>query len=190
MKEQPRIGECMEATAVLLDAFTRVHDGLHRTLADCTEEELYKEPHPPIGWLAWRWNRVLDSNISRLGGQEQLWIANGWHAKFGMEPEPADFGRGLTHTREQVRAFHAASELLLAYHDVVFDRTKSYLANVTPQELSRELDEPQYTPLPTVGVRIVSLLENAISNMGQIGYLKAYHRVGGWFPSEMTSPTR
>ena len=182
----------MEATAaaVLMDGFTRVHDALHRALSDCTEDELYKEPHPPIGWLVWRLNRVIDSNISRLGGQEQLWIANGWHAKFGMEPEPADFGRGLTHTREQVLAFHASVDLLLAYHDIVFDRTQTYLTNVAAEELARELDEPQYTPLPTVAVRIMSLLENAMNNMGQIGYLKAYHRVGGWFPREMTSPTR
>ena len=177
------------AAGILLDGFTRVHDALHRALPYCTEEELYKEPHPPIGWLVWRFSRVIDSNISRLGGDEQLWIES-WAAKFGMAPEPADFGRGLTHTREQVLAFRAASELLLAYHDVAFERTQSYLSKVSPAELARELDEPQYTPLPTVAVRIMSVLENAMSDMGRIGYLKAYHRVGGWFPREMTSPTR
>jgi hypothetical protein len=182
----------VEATAaqVLLDGFTRVHDAIHRALPDCTDDELYKEPHPPIGWLTWRWNRVVDSNISRLNGQEQLWVADGWHAKFGMAPEPADFGRGLAHTRVQVLAFRADIDLLLAYHDAVFERTSAYLANVTAAELGRELDEPQYTPLPTVAVRVMSVLENAMNNMGQIGYLKAYHRVGGWYPSEMTSPTR
>ncbi len=182
----------MDATpnSVLLDGFTRVRDALQRTLPDCTEAELHAEPHPPIGWLAWRLTRIIDSNISRLSNQEQLWIANGWAAKFTMPPEPRDFGVGLAHTREQVVAFRATADLLLAYHDASFARTSNYLQAVTPGELGRELDEPQYTPLPTVAVRVMSLLENAMHNMGQIGYLKAYHRVGGWFPREMTSPTR
>ena len=44
----------MIANNILLDAFTRVHESLHRTLGDITPEELVKEPHPSIGWLAWR----------------------------------------------------------------------------------------------------------------------------------------
>ena len=42
----------MIAIDILLDAFTRVHESLHRTLGDITPEELVKEPHPSIGWLA------------------------------------------------------------------------------------------------------------------------------------------
>ena len=38
-------------------------------------------------------------------------------------------------------------------------------------------------PRPTVAVRLVSVLENAMTNEGQISYLKAYHRLGGWFPA-------
>ena len=52
----------MIANDLLLDAFTRVHESLHRTLGDITPEELAKEPHPPIGWLAWRISRVMDTN--------------------------------------------------------------------------------------------------------------------------------
>jgi hypothetical protein len=39
-----------------------------------------------------------------------------------------------------------------------------------------------FFPRPTVEVRLVSVLENAMTNEGQISYLKAYHRLGGWFP--------
>ena len=178
----------MVQTDILLDAFARVSESLHRTVADLTEEELTQEPHPPIGWLAWRLTRVMDSNVSRLSGREQLWIANGWAARFGMPPEPADFGRSATHTREQVRVFHASSELLLAYHDAAYERTKHYLETLSMEELSRQLDEPQYQPLPTVAVRLVSVLENAMTNQGQISYLKAYRRLGGWFPREAKDP--
>ena len=178
----------MSGQSILLDSFTRVHDTLNRTLSDLTDDELNREPHPSIGWLAWRLTRVQDSNMSRLGGKEQLWIGSGWAARFGMPPEPADFGRAAAHTREQVRAFKASKELLLAYHDATYDLTKAYLDAVPNAELDRELDEPQYQPLPTVAVRIVSVVENAMHNAGQISYLKAYHRLGGWFPREAADP--
>ena len=178
----------MAQTDVLLDGFTRVYESLHRTLADLTETELIQEPHPPIGWLAWRLTRVIDSNVSRLSGREQLWIADGWAARFGMPPLPADFGRSAAHTREQVRVFRASAELLLAYHDATYARMKGYLETLTAEDLARQLDEPRFQPLPTVAVRLVSVLENAMTNQGQISYLKAYHRFGGWFPQEAKDP--
>ncbi|NIO08276.1 MAG: hypothetical protein GTO40_09825, partial [Deltaproteobacteria bacterium] len=149
-----------------------------------TEEELTKEPHPPIGWLAWRLTRVMDNNVSRLSNKDQLWMGEGWAARFGMPPNPFDFGRSVTHTREQVRVFRASAELILAYHDATYERMKTYLNTATEAELSRELNEPQYQPRPTAAIRLISVLENAMTNQGQIGYLKAYHRLGGWFPAE------
>jgi DinB superfamily len=175
-----------QPTTITLDMFTRVHESLHRVFADVTEDELHREPHPGMGWLAWRFTRVIDNNISRLSGRDQLWAGEGWHAKFGMEPNPYDFGRNATHNREQVRAFRAGRDLILAYHDATHERTVAYLQSLKPEDYDRALDEPQYQPLPTVGVRLVSVLENAMHNMGQISYLKAYHRLGGWFPSEAT----
>lgn len=178
----------MIATDILLDAFTRVYESLHRTLADLNEEELTCEPHPPIGWFAWRLTRIMDSNISQLSGREQLWIADGWAARFGMPPQPADYGRSVAHTREQVRAFRAPAELLLAYHEAAYKLTKNYLQTLTAEGLARELDEPRFNPLPTVAVRLVSVLENAMTNEGQISYLKSYHHLGGWFPREAKDP--
>ena len=177
----------MIANDILLDAFTRVHESLHRTLGDITPEELAQEPHPSIGWLAWRISRVMDANVARLSGREQLWIGQ-WAARFGMAPEPEDYGRSARHTREQVRAFHASAQQLLDYQDATYERMKTYLNSVSADELARALDEPQYDPRPTVAVRLVSVLENAMTNEGQISYLKAYHRLGGWFPREAKDP--
>ena len=55
----------MIANDILLDAFTRVHESLHRTLGDITPEELVEEPHPSIGWLAWRIRDygLIDGNL-------------------------------------------------------------------------------------------------------------------------------
>ena len=148
----------MAQTDVLLDAFTRVHESLHHTVADLTETELTQEPHPPIGWLAWRVSRVMDSNVSGLSGRQQLWIVEGWAARFRMPPEPADYGRSATHTREQVRDFRASAELLLEYHDAAYQRMKTYLETLTAEDLARPLDEPRYQPPPTVAVMMLVVL--------------------------------
>ena len=175
----------MEGAGIILDAFQRVRETLHNALRDLTPEELIKEPHPPMGWLAWRATRTQDAQVPPLAGLEQAWIADGWHARFNMPPLPADYGPGLIHTREQVAAFRAPNaQTLLDYHDVVFERTKAYLAKVTPQELDRELNEPQFQPLPTVSVRLVSIVVSSLQGAGQILYLKGLHRRGGWFPRE------
>jgi len=173
---------------ILIDGFTRVRDSLHRMLPDLSDEDLAREPHPSMGWLAWRLDAVMDNNASRLAGKNQLWLGDDWGARFGMTPSLYDFGRSAAHTREQVRVFRASAELLLAYHDAVYERMKTYLSGLSDAELARELDERQYQPLPTVAVRLVSVLENAMTNQGQIGYLKAYHRLGGWFPREAQDP--
>src|SRR4026208_1105540 len=150
----------MIANDILLDAFTRVHESLHRTLGDITPEELVKEPHPSIGWLAWRISRVMAANVSRLAGREQLWIGAGWAGRFGMPPEPADYGRSARHTREQVNSFRASAQQLLDSHGSAYERMKTHLNPLSAGELARALDEPQYGPRPTVAVRLVSVLEN------------------------------
>jgi hypothetical protein len=101
---------------------------------------------------------------------------------------PADFGRSATHTREQVAGFRAPARQLLDYHQAAYERMKAYLISLKADDLARQLDEPQYQPLATVAVRLVSVLENAMTNEGQISYLKAYHRLGGWFPREAKDP--
>ena len=49
-----------------------------------------------IAWLTWHLTRVQDNGISGLFDQEQAWISQGWHAKFGMEPDPDNEGQGHT----------------------------------------------------------------------------------------------
>jgi hypothetical protein len=49
---------------VITESTDRVHESLQRTLGDVMPEELGKEPHPSIGWLAWRISRVMDANVA------------------------------------------------------------------------------------------------------------------------------
>ena len=92
------------------------------------------------------------------------------------------------HTREQVNSFSASAQQLLDYHDTAYEWMKTYLNSLSADSLYVELDVLDYDPRPTVAVRLVSVLENAMTNEGQISYLKAYHCLGGWFPREAKDP--
>jgi DinB family protein len=172
----------MEAKDIVLDALERIRSILHRTLAGLTLDELYRQPTPDsnsIAWLTWHLTRVQDNGIAGLFGQEQAWISQGWHAQFDMEPDPDNEGQG--HTPAQVAAFRTPSiQTLLDYHDSVSTRSKSFMAGLAPADFNRELDEPQYQPRPTVGVRVVSILSDNLQHAGQVAYLRGVWQGIGW----------
>jgi hypothetical protein len=174
----------MQTTTAIADALDRVRIILHNNLADLTAGELVKEPHPPIGWLAWHIARVQDTNISALQGNEQVWVDEGWHKEFGMPVDPRDYSPGHVQTPEIVGAFRAPdAQTILDYHDAVRVRTLAYLETLSETDLDRVLDEPRFNPLPTVGVRLVSVCEDNLQHAGQLAYLKGLMREGGWYPN-------
>ena len=72
--------------------------------------------------------------------------------------------------------------MLLDYLDAVFAQTKGHLSTVTNADLNRVLDEPQYSPLPTLSLRFASLINRDTRHAGQIEYLRGLVKYGGWFP--------
>jgi hypothetical protein len=66
----------------------------------------------------------------------------------------------------------------------VFAQTRSYLATVSNADLNRVLDEPQYQPLPTLSVRLASVVNCNTRHVGQIEYLRGLIKQQGWFPAE------
>jgi len=172
----------METKDIVIDALERIRGILHRTLAGLTLDEIQRQPTPDsnsIAWLTWHLTRVQDNGISGLFDQEQAWISQGWHAQFAMAPDPDNEGQG--HTPEQVAAFRAPSiQTLLDYHDSVSTRSKNFVAGLAPADFSRELNEPQYQPRPTVGVRLVSILSDNLQHAGQVAYLRGVWHGIGW----------
>jgi len=172
----------MEAKDIVTDALERIRGILHRTLAGLTLDDIQRQPTPDsnsIAWLTWHLTRVQDNGISGLFDQEQAWISQGWHAQFGMAPDPDNEGQG--HTPEQVAAFRAPSiQTLLDYHDSVSSRSKNFVGGLTTTDFNRELNEPQYQPRPTVGVRLVSILSDNLQHAGQVAYLRGVWQGIGW----------
>ena len=173
------------AAGLVAHAWGRVREMERAALKDLSAEDLLAPPRPHIAWLAWHIARVQDANFSGLMGRPQLWISDGWHARFDMPPDPKDYGSGHRQTRAQVEAFQVTDKaLLLDYLDAVFAQTKSYLATVSNADLNRVLDEPQYQPLPTLSIRLASVINCNTRHAGQIEYLRGLIKKGGWFPGE------
>ena len=174
----------MEVKGLVSDALGRVRGTVRGVLRDLTIEQILYRPSDEsnsIAWLLWHLTRVQDHHLSDLLGQPQAWVSQGWHARFNLPPEPLNTGTG--HTPEQVAALRPPDvQTLQDYHDAVYERTKEYLETVTSADLDVELDEPQYQPLPTLGVRLVSIINDNTQHVGQAAYLKGVIRGKGWAP--------
>ena len=106
-------------------------------------------------------------------------MREGWHEKFGRAADPGDIGFG--HTPEQVAAFEPPEpSVFTGYHRAVLERSREYFNTLSSGDLDRKLDEPWYTPVPTVGVRLVSVLADCLQHVGQAGYVRGLLQGKGW----------
>ena len=171
----------MEWRDLVIDGYGRIFDALKENLKGLAQKDLDWQPKPDcnsIGWTAWHLTRGQDAEIAGLLGEEQLWTTEGWHKKFHRPADPYDTGYG--HTDKDVAAFKSPDvKTLLAYHKAVMERTQGYLKSLTTKELTRVLDE-DYTPKPTVAVRIVSVMADELGHAGEIDYLHGLLKGKGW----------
>ncbi len=172
----------MEWQELITDGYGRVLEILEKALDGLTLDDLKEQPHPDcnnMGWLTWHLTRVQDDHIADLMGEKQLWIKDKWHARFNRPQDRKDIGFG--HSPEDVVAFKSPDvESLLAYHRAVLDRSRRYMSNLSATDLDRELDEPWYQPVPTVGVRLVSVMSDCLQHAGQVSYVRGLLKGKGW----------
>ena len=171
----------MESNAIVIDALGRIQNTIRRVLDGMTPDQLYYRPAEnsnSTAWVIWHLTRVQDHHISDMGGLEQLWTSYGWHARFGMEADGKNTGTG--HTPGDVAKIRPDAETLQSYYDAVYERTKTVLSSLTPEDMDRELDEPQYNPLPTIGVRCASIISDNTQHVGQAAYIKGLAQGKHW----------
>lgn len=124
----------------------------------------------PVGWLVWHLTRVQDHHVSELLDEPQLWVADGWAARFRMAPDPQNIGYG--HDAGDVAVVEAPGpEVLVDYHDAVHARTIGYLRSLTDDDLDRIVDR-RWDPPVTLGVRLVSIADDSLQHVGQAAYLR------------------
>lgn len=166
---------------ILADGYERLPGFVEGILSGLSKEDLAWRPREDcnsIGWLCWHLTRQQDAQIADLSGSEQLWVKDGWHAKYERPADPMDMGFG--HMPEQVAALEIPdASVIMGYLRAVVDRSKEYFSGLSEADLDRELGGP-WQPPPTVGVRLVSILEDAIIHAGQAAYIRGLRQGRGW----------
>jgi hypothetical protein len=162
----------MTPADLLTDAFGRIRDDVHDLLHGLDDDALAHRPGPDansIGWLVWHLGRVQDDHVADVAGTEQVWTAQGYVGRFAL-PYP-DHDTGYGHSSAQVGEFRADAGLLRDYLDAVCDATLAYVATVGPDDLDRIVDE-RWTPPVSLGVRLVSVVNDDNQHIGQAAYVK------------------
>jgi hypothetical protein len=162
---------------VLNDAFGRLPGLVRAAVKELTPEQLRWAPAEganPIGWLVWHLTRVQDDHVADLIDGKQLYITGDWAPKFGLKADPSDIGYG--HSPAQVAAVAPASwRVLVDYYTAVHGRTLSLIDGLSAADLDRIVDE-NWDPPVTLGVRLVSVLNDDTQHVGQAAYVRGLLR--------------
>lgn len=167
----------MDAIEVLRELHGRVPAEVRRAVDGLTAEQLATPPAEganTIGWLVWHLARVEDSHVAEVAGPglaatEQRYVADGWAGRLGLPADPDD--TGFRHGPEQVLAVRPDPDALLAYCEAVHEATLRFLDGLEPGDLDRVIDR-SWDPPVTLGVRLVSVCDDAIQHAGQAAYAR------------------
>ena len=166
----------MDVTALLVEVYGRLPHLAHEAVDGASLEELTTPPAAganTIAWLVWHAARVLDDHIADPMGTEQLWSEGIWPARFGLEPDVSNTGYG--HTPADVLAVRPLSPAdLTGYFDEVHAHSVAWLATLTAQDLDRVVDT-RWDPPVTLGVRLVSVVDDCLQHLGQACYVRGLH---------------
>jgi DinB superfamily len=163
----------MDVAALLVELYGRI-DPLARSVVDGLDlETLCESPTPganSIAWLIWHAARVQDHHVAEILETDQVWTGNGWAARFGLDPDPANTGYG--HSADDVAAVRPRDPaVLIEYLAAVDRRTRTRLESLTPAELDRVVDR-RWDPPVTLGVRLVSIADDSLQHVGQAAYVR------------------
>jgi hypothetical protein len=163
----------MTSAELLVDGFGRIRETVADVLTGLTPDQLaYRidQDANPISWLVWHLTRVQDDHVAKAFGAVQVWSSGGWAKRFGLSKSMMETGYG--HTTTQVAAVGSATasaSLLADYHEETYAQTARLVSTVTDADLNRVVDT-RWTPPVTLGVRLVSVLNDDMMHVGQATY--------------------
>jgi hypothetical protein len=163
----------MTSADLLVDAFGRVREVVHRVVDGLTPEQLafrIDAEANSIAWLVWHLTRIQDDHLADAAQVEQVWTSRGWAERFGLPFHPLATGYGQR--AAEVAAVRVESgELLLGYHDAVHEQTTRYVARLSDADLGRIVDR-SWDPPVTLGVRLVSVIADDLQHAGQAAFVR------------------
>lgn len=163
----------MNVGALLTELLDRLPGLVRAAVSGLTAEQLRQPPAPganTVGWLVWHLTRVQDGHVAELLDDDQLWVTGPWAGRLGKRPDPNDTGYG--YSAEQVLGVRPTSgKVLVDYYTAVSDRTGAYVATLKAADLDRIVDRA-WDPPVTLGVRLVSVLQDDLQHVGQAAYAR------------------
>lgn len=162
----------MTPAQLLIDSIERVRESVDAVLDGLGDDDLVARPAEDantIAWLVWHLTRVEDDHVADVAGREQVWTAEGFAGRFGLPFDDSAIGYGQT--SDEVGQVRASAELLADYHRATHAATLDYLAGIGEDDLDRVVDE-RWDPPVTLGVRLVSVINDATQHVGQAAYVR------------------
>ncbi|NBH04080.1 DUF664 domain-containing protein [Amycolatopsis sp. SID8362] len=163
----------MNVADLLVDGFSRVQGTVHAAVEGLAAEQLrarLDDETNSIAWLVWHLTRVQDDHVADVAGTEQVWTGQDWLSRFGLPFPAGDTGYG--HRPADVEAVRVDKpDLLTGYYDAVHEQTVRYLTGLDGAALDRVVDEA-WDPPVTLGVRLISVLDDDIQHAGQAMFLR------------------
>ena len=166
----------MQIADLLNEAFDRLPELVSSAVDGLTPEQLRWAPAPganSIGWLVWHLTRIQDHHVSELIGRDQVWVGGDWPARFGLSGDDADADNtGYAHSPDDVaRVRPEGPQALIDYYEAVALRTREFIQGLTPERLDEIVDK-RWDPPVTLGVRLVSVVDDDVQHVGQAAYLR------------------
>lgn len=163
----------MNVADLLVDGFGRVRENVHAAVEGLTAEQLrtrLDDEANSIAWLVWHLTRVQDDHVADVAGIGQVWTGQDWVERFGLPFPAGDTGYG--HRPADVEAVRVDEPgLLTGYYDAVHEQTVRFVRGLDEQALDRIVDEA-WDPPVTLGVRLVSVLDDDIQHAGQAMFVR------------------
>ena len=109
-----------QANALLVDAFGRIRQIVHRSVEGLEREQLTYRIDPEantIAWLVWHLTRIQDDHVAGLAGSEQVWHRDGWYDRFGLpfDRHAHGFGHSSRMLKKAYRKGASDSQLITRY---------------------------------------------------------------------------
>ena len=165
----------MTSADLVVDAFGRIRETVSDTIYGLTPTQLgyrVEVDANPIAWLVWHLTRIQDDHVAAAFGVPQVWQTGGWAARFGLHAESMEIGYG--HNKLQVAAVADAvssSGVLADYHEATYEQNVKLVSGITDADLDRVVDT-SWRPPVTLGVRLVSVINDAMQHAGQAAYVR------------------
>jgi hypothetical protein len=164
----------------LQSAIKNLHKDLSEAITELNSEQLHFRPlghGKSIAFIIWHFVRTEDIVVnSFLQKKLQIWNANGWAEKLGID---LDCGAtGISADQTATMRIHDMGEFC-KYMNSTFETSEAYLENLTDWHLESECDLPLLGTKPLLNVIGDILIQHASNHLGEIYYLRELQGLEG-----------